>query len=100
MFFFSIFTFYNKFLSIYHIHFLWPYFHIYTSSVINSLAKVMLPNHKKRKIGSKTSDCMFIRYASNSEAYRFLVLKSDVLECNTIIETKKCRICLTHFSTF
>ena len=31
---------------------------------------------------------MFIGYASNSAAYRFLVLKSDVLECNTIIETK------------
>ena len=52
------------------------------------LAKVMLPGPKKRKIGSKTSDCMFIRYAINSAAYRFLVLKSDVLESNTIIETK------------
>ena len=51
-------------------------------------AKVMLPDPKKRKIGSKTSDCMFIGYASNSAAYRFLVLKSDVLESNTIIETK------------
>ena len=48
----------------------------------------MLPDPKKRKIGSKTSDCMFIRYFSNSAAYRFIVLKSDVLECNAIIETK------------
>ena len=52
------------------------------------LAKVMLPDPKKRKIGSKTCDCMFIGYASNSATYRFLVLKSDVLESNTIIETK------------
>ena len=52
------------------------------------LAKVMLPDLKKRKIGSKTSDCMFIGYTSNSAAYRFLVLKSDVLESNTFIETK------------
>ena len=52
------------------------------------LAKVMLPDPKKRKIGSKTSDYMFIGYASNGAAYRFLVLKSDVLEYNTIIETK------------
>ena len=52
------------------------------------LAKVMLPDPKKRKIGSKTSDYMFIRYADNSAAYRFLVFKSDVLESNTIIETK------------
>jgi hypothetical protein len=52
------------------------------------LAKVLLPEPKKRKIGSKTCDCMFIGYASNSAAYRFLVLKSDVLELNTIIESK------------
>ena len=31
---------------------------------------------------------MFIGYASNSASYIFLVLKSDVLESNTIIETK------------
>ena len=49
----------------------------------------MLPEPKKRKIGSKTSDCMFIGYASNSATYRFLVFKSDVLDCNTIIKTKK-----------
>jgi hypothetical protein len=29
---------------------------------------------------------MFIGYAANSVAYRFLVLKSDVLDYNTIIE--------------
>ncbi|XP_070055248.1 uncharacterized protein [Nicotiana tomentosiformis] len=52
------------------------------------LAKVMLPDPKKRKIGSKTSDCMFIGYAESSAAYRFLVVKSDVLEHNTIVETK------------
>ena len=52
------------------------------------LAKIILLDPKKRKIGSKTYDCMFIQYASNSATYRFLVLKSDVLECNTIIETK------------
>ena len=31
---------------------------------------------------------MFIGYAENNGAYRFLVLKSDVLDSNTIIETK------------
>ena len=49
----------------------------------------MLPDPKKRKIGSKIYNCMLIGYANNSAGYRFLVLKSDVLECNTIIETKK-----------
>ena len=31
---------------------------------------------------------MFIGYASNSSTNRFIVLKSDVLRCNTIVETK------------
>ena len=43
------------------------------------LAKVMLPDLKKRKIGSKTYDCMFIGYVNNNASYKFLVLKSDVL---------------------
>ena len=60
------------------------------------LDKVMLSYPKKRKIGSKTSNCMFIGYASNSVAYRFLVLKSDVLECNTIIETKNTEFFFKH----
>ena len=38
-----------------------------------------------------TYDCMFIGYASNSATYRFLVLKSDVLEFNIIIETKNAK---------
>ena len=52
------------------------------------LAKVMHPNCKKRKIGSKISDCMFLGYAEHGAAYKFLVLQSDVLDSNSIIETK------------
>ena len=52
------------------------------------LSKVLLPDLKKRKIGSKTSDCLFIGYAQQSSAYRFLVLESDILDRNTIVETK------------
>jgi len=52
------------------------------------LAKVMLLNPKKRKIGSKTFGCMFLCYVEHSAANRFLVLKSDVIEHNTIVETK------------
>jgi hypothetical protein len=37
-------------------------------------------NQKKIKISSKTFDCIFIGYAENSVAFRFLVLKSDVLD--------------------
>jgi len=52
------------------------------------LAKVVLPDPKKRKIGSKTSDFLFIGYVEHSATYRFLVLKSDMIECDTIMETK------------
>ena len=50
------------------------------------LAKVMLPEPKRRKLGSRTCDCVFIGYACNSSCYRFLVIKSDILESYTIIE--------------
>ena len=52
------------------------------------LAKVMLLDPKKRKIGSKTSDFMFLGYAEHSVAYRFLVLNNVIIERNTIVETK------------
>ena len=61
------------------------------------LAKVMLDDPKKRKIGSKTYDCMFLGYAEHSAAYKFLVLKSDVIEHYTIVETKNVEGFLTYF---
>ena len=56
----------------------------------------MLLDPKKKKIGLNTYDCMFIGYASNSTAYGFLVLKSNILECNAIIETKNAKL-FEHF---
>ena len=38
-------------------------------------------------MSSKTADCVFIGYAQNSGAYKFLILRSGVLNQNTIIET-------------
>ncbi|KAK3027782.1 hypothetical protein RJ639_042227 [Escallonia herrerae] len=55
---------------------------------VECLAKVMLPEPKRKKLGSRTSDCLFLGYAFHSVAYRFLVLQSDVLDSNTIIESK------------
>ena len=54
------------------------------------LAKVNIPEPKKRKLGPKTVDCIFIGYAQNSPAYRFLVVKSDTPEIivDTIMESK------------
>ncbi|XP_074578534.1 uncharacterized protein LOC141835014 [Curcuma longa] len=54
------------------------------------LAKVMVPDPKRIKIGPKTVDCIFIGYAHNSCAYRFLVYESQVPEIhkNSIIESR------------
>ena len=53
------------------------------------LAKVEVPLLKRVKIGSKIVDCVFIRYAVNSKACRFLVHKSDnpEIHVDTIIES-------------
>ena len=54
------------------------------------LAKVVIPTPKKVKIGHKTIDCIFIGYAPNSTAYRFLVHESNIpdIHKNTIMESK------------
>jgi len=48
----------------------------------------MLPDPKERKIGSKTFNCLFSGYVEHSAGYRFLVLNSEIIERNTIVETK------------
>ena len=46
------------------------------------LAKVEVPKPKQVKIGPRTVDCIFIGYANNSSAYRFIVHKSDIPDMN------------------
>ena len=48
-----------------------------------------VPIPKKIKIGQKTIDCVFIGYAHNSSAYRFLIHKSYIpyMHENRIIES-------------
>ena len=54
------------------------------------LAKMLIPTPKKMKIGPKTIDCIFINYAQNSKAYRFLVYESKNTDIhkNTIMESR------------
>ena len=54
------------------------------------LAKVAVPPPKKVRIGPKTIDCIFIGYAHNSAAYRFLVFESNIpnIHQNTIMESR------------
>ena len=54
------------------------------------LVKVEDPVPKKTKIGQKIVDCVFIGYAQNSSAYRFLTYKLEIpdINVNTIIESR------------
>jgi hypothetical protein len=52
------------------------------------LAKVNVPASKKRKLGPQTVDFIYLGYAHNSAAYRFLVIRSEVVDVhvNNVIE--------------
>ncbi|KAL2243797.1 UNVERIFIED_CONTAM: Retrovirus-related Pol polyprotein from transposon TNT 1-94 [Sesamum indicum] len=52
------------------------------------LAKVLVPDHKRKKLGPKTVDVVFLGYVETSFALRFLVIKSKIpgIEVNTIVE--------------
>ena len=53
------------------------------------LAKVNVPIPKKRKLGPKIVDCVFLGYAFHSIGYRFFVVKSEVpnMHVGTIMES-------------
>jgi hypothetical protein len=48
------------------------------------------PLSKKRKLGPKTVDCVFLGYAHNSVAYRYLVVHSETSKVvvNVIMESR------------
>ncbi|KAL0427012.1 UNVERIFIED_CONTAM: hypothetical protein Slati_2876000 [Sesamum latifolium] len=52
------------------------------------LAKVLVPEYKRKKLGPKTVDAVFLGYVETSYALRFLVIKSEIsgIEVNTIVE--------------
>jgi hypothetical protein len=54
------------------------------------LAKVNVPINKKRKLGPKTVDCIFLGYSFHSTGYRFLIIKFDVpdMYVDTIMESR------------
>ena len=54
------------------------------------LAKVNVPINKKRKLGPKTVDGVFLGYAIHSVGYRFLIINSSVPEMavDTIMESR------------
>jgi hypothetical protein len=54
------------------------------------LAKVNVPINKKRKLGPKIVDCVFLGYAFHSVGYRFLIINYGVPDMlvGTIIESR------------
>jgi hypothetical protein len=54
------------------------------------LAKVNVSINKKRKLGSKIVDCVFLGYAHHSIVYIFLVIKSKVpdVHVDTFLESR------------
>ncbi|KAL0458384.1 UNVERIFIED_CONTAM: Retrovirus-related Pol polyprotein from transposon TNT 1-94 [Sesamum latifolium] len=52
------------------------------------LAKVLVPEHKRKKLGPKTVDIVFLGYVETSYALRILIIKSEIpgIEVNTIVE--------------
>nr|CAH65753.1 OSIGBa0123D13.2 [Oryza sativa] len=54
------------------------------------LAKFNIPITKKRELGPKTVDCVFLGYAHHNIAYRFLIVKSEVpdMHVGTIMESR------------
>ena len=49
-----------------------------------------MPINKKRKLGPKTIDCIFLGHAIHNVGYRFLIINSSVSEMtvDTIMESR------------
>jgi hypothetical protein len=56
------------------------------------LAKINVPINKKCKLGPKTVDCVFLRYAHHSISYRFLVIKSEIPDVHVDTFLESCNV--------
>ena len=59
--------------------------------VCGCLAKIAIPKPKRKKIGPKNIDTVFLGHAQNSNANRFLVINSEIsrISNNTIVESRE-----------
>ncbi|GKE98032.1 hypothetical protein Tco_0021383, partial [Tanacetum coccineum] len=52
-------------------------------------AVVRLPDPKRKTLGEKGIDCIFVGYAEHSKAYRFYIIEpNDFISINSIIESR------------
>ncbi|GJW30670.1 zinc finger, CCHC-type containing protein [Tanacetum coccineum] len=63
-------------------------------------AVVRLPDPKKKTLGEKGIDCIFVGYAEHSKAYRFYVIEpNECVSINSIIESRDAIIDENRFSS-
>ncbi|GJX85145.1 zinc finger, CCHC-type containing protein, partial [Tanacetum coccineum] len=54
-----------------------------------AMAEVRLPDPKRKTLGEKGIDCIFVGYVKHSKAYRFYVIEpNDFVSINSIIESR------------
>ncbi|GJX64146.1 zinc finger, CCHC-type containing protein, partial [Tanacetum coccineum] len=57
--------------------------------MVNSIVVVRLPDPKRKTLGEKGIDCIFVGYAEHSKAYRFYVIEpNESVSINSIIESR------------
>lgn len=62
-------------------------------------ALVRIPDPKRTKLGKKAIECVFVGYAQNSKAYRFLTMEStNSINQNTILESRDAEFFENSFS--
>ncbi|GJZ05886.1 zinc finger, CCHC-type containing protein [Tanacetum coccineum] len=63
-------------------------------------AVVKLPDPKRKTLGGKDIDCIFVGYVEHSKAYRFYVIEpNDFVSINSIIESRDVVFDENHFSS-
>ena len=63
-------------------------------------AIIRVPKPKRKKLGERRIECIFIGYALHSKAYRFMVIEpNDFISVNTIIKSRDALFDETHFSS-
>nr|GEX72152.1 zinc finger, CCHC-type [Tanacetum cinerariifolium] len=71
-----------------------------SSSTVGCRAVVRLSDPKRKTLGEKGIDCIFVGYAEHSKAYRFYVIEpNDFVSINTIIESRDAIFDENHFSS-